>query len=494
MSGGHAARSNSMKQSWFAKLLGLESTASQRLYCFEPLEKRELMAADLDVFAMLTTSDLAADSAYFTTAQTSPRLIAETASDGGVTTQVAGDVLAPDLVAFAQLLRDAGVTFFGAAWCPACAQQKRLFEDGAPFLDFVEVTNPDRTLNARGQAEGITAFPTWQFQDGSRQTGILSLETLSTASGIAIPMASEPFLNAIADQTVQANSPLHVPVDAYDPNGLPVTITVTSSNPAAVTAEVVSGGRSATIATNFGDLTFRLFEAEAPRPTARFIALAQSGFYDGLTFHRVVDNFVIQGGDPNGNGTGGSTLGNFDDQFNVNLQHNRSGVLSYAKSVDDTNDSQFFVTERAVPDLNANHSVFGQLIEGEGNREAISGTTVNGNSKPINNVNIQSVQIFDDIENGLLRLRSVGAAGSTSIITVTVRDSTGNETSRFFTATAASKNSNDSPFLNDFNDTLTTNVGTPVSVQLSSQDAEGNPVEYFVSAATTNTATHSDGN
>ncbi len=97
-------------------------------------------------------------------------------------------------------------------------------------------------------------------------------------------------------------------------------------------------------------MVFRLFESEATRPVQRIETLVNNGFYDQtasnkIIFHRVIDNFVLQAGDPTGTGSGGSTLGNFNDQFNTNLLHNRTGILSYAKSSDDTNDSQFFITE-----------------------------------------------------------------------------------------------------------------------------------------------------
>jgi cyclophilin family peptidyl-prolyl cis-trans isomerase len=82
---------------------------------------------------------------------------------------------------------------------------------------------------------------------------------------------------------------------------------------------------------------------------------------------------VIQGGDPTGTGSGGSPLGDFDDQFHVDLQHNRTGILSMAKSFDDTNDSQFFITEGAQRHLDFNHSIFGILVEGESVRQSISG-------------------------------------------------------------------------------------------------------------------------
>ncbi len=141
-----------------------------------------------------------------------------------------------------------------------------------------------------------------------------------------------------------------------------------------IAASVLSGNRSWKLNTSFGEMTFQLFEDKAPRVTQRIVQLTQNDFYDGLTFHRVQSSFVIQGGDPLGNGTGGSTLGDFDDQFNLDLQHNRTGVLSFAKSTDDTNDSQFFITEGAQRSLDFNHSIFGQLVEGEIIREAISST------------------------------------------------------------------------------------------------------------------------
>ncbi len=474
MSTSHLARTRSQKRSWLAKLLRISCDAEVRRYCVEPLERRELMAADLgDYFSVNSFEDTSANSAVYT--QQAPLSLNAEGEPG------------PDLVAFATLLRDAGVTMYGAAWDTDTSDQLRLFEDGAAFIDFVDVTNADRTPNSIATAEQITDYPTWKFQNGTQpQVGILTLQQLSTLSGIAIPQSSSPFLRPISNTTVEINSPLHIPVDAYDPNGNPITVTVSSSNPSAITAEVISGGRSARISTNFGDMTFRLFESESGRAAARFIALAQSGFYNttntaNMIFHRVDDGFVIQGGDPLGLGTGGSQLGNFDDQFNVNLQHNRSGVLSFAKSSDDTNDSQFFVTEVATQFLNGNHSVFGQLVEGESVREAISGTSVNSSDRPTNPVIIQSITIFNDQENGLVRLRSVGTAGQTSNITVTVTDSEGNSTSRVFTATVANKSSNDQPFLSDFNDEVTTSINQAVTVQLASQDAEGDAVTYFVS-------------
>ncbi len=257
--------------------------------------------------------------------------------------------------------------------------QKELFEDGKDNLPFIEVTNPDRTLNSIGIAEGINQFPTWKFPDGSDPlVGVQTLETLSQRSGVPIPQSEQPTFETVGNVTVQIGSPLHIPIDAYDPDGGPLTVTVTVDNPALLEATVLTGNRSIRIdMTTYGDMVFELFEQRAPVASGRVADLAEAGFYDGIIFHRVVDNFVIQGGDPTGTGTSGSTLGQFDDDFHPDLQHNREGVLSFAKSSDDTNNSQFFVTEVPTRFLDFNHSIFGQLVEGFDVREAISETAVN---------------------------------------------------------------------------------------------------------------------
>src|SRR5690606_25570796 len=116
------------------------------------------------------------------------------------------------------------------------------------------------------------------------------------------------------------------------------------------------------------------------RAAERIIELAESGFYDDVIFHRIVNDFMIQTGDPTGTGSGVTTLGYFNDQFHPELQHVQTGLLAMAKttdsdtnaSYDDTNDSQFFVTEGPSRHLDFNHTIFGYLTEGEDVREAIS--------------------------------------------------------------------------------------------------------------------------
>jgi len=446
----------------------------------EQLESRQMMAGDVD---MLFTSSAPDTSAF----ANEPAIVSTNTTPEGEQ--------APDLVAFAKALTDAGVTYYGAAWCSVCTSQKQLFGDGGDFLPFVEVTRSDRTLNAIGVAAGIEVFPTWEFPDGSRATGQLSLSELSQRSGVAIPQSSNPSFVAIGNQTVAIGSPLHVPVNAYNPAGGAITVTVQVANPDLLEAVVLSGNRSIRMSVaGYGDMVFELFEDRAPRPASRVITLAESGFYDNTIFHRIIDNFVIQGGDPTGTGTGGSPLGNFDDQFHPDLQHNRTGVLSFAKSSDDTNNSQFFITEGAQRSLDFNHSVFGQLVEGEKVREAISEIAdlsdkgTNSADKPLINIVLNSVTVFDDTQNSVVMLKAKGDQSGTTNVTFTATNASGETFTEVVTVSVVADSgvgSNSAPFLADIPTPAAAPNTAPVTLQLSSTDVEGDPVEYFVTSQTT---------
>jgi peptidyl-prolyl cis-trans isomerase B (cyclophilin B) len=122
--------------------------------------------------------------------------------------------------------------------------------------------------------------------------------------------------------------------------------------------------KTATISTNRGDIVLELFEDQVPKTVANFEKLAKKGFYDGLKFHRVIDDFMIQGGCPKGTGTGGPGY-QFADEFHPELKHSGPGILSMANSGPNTNGSQFFITHVATPWLDGKHSVFGRVIEGQ---------------------------------------------------------------------------------------------------------------------------------
>ncbi len=116
----------------------------------------------------------------------------------------------------------------------------------------------------------------------------------------------------------------------------------------------------AIIKTNKGDISLKLFADQAPVTVANFVNLAKRGFYNGLKFHRVISDFMIQGGCPFGTGTGGPGY-KFQDEFVKGLKHDKPGVLSMANAGPNTNGSQFFITHVATPWLNGKHTVFGEV-------------------------------------------------------------------------------------------------------------------------------------
>ena len=118
----------------------------------------------------------------------------------------------------------------------------------------------------------------------------------------------------------------------------------------------------ATFVTERGEFRLRLFDDQVPRTVNNFVFLAREGFYNGVTFHRVIPGFMAQGGDPTGTG-GGSPGYRFDDEFHPDLVHN-AGVISMANSGPNTNGSQFFITFVPTPHLDGGHAVFGEVVEG----------------------------------------------------------------------------------------------------------------------------------
>ena len=120
---------------------------------------------------------------------------------------------------------------------------------------------------------------------------------------------------------------------------------------------------SANIHTEKGDIIIRLFADKTPRTVNNFVFLSRQGFYDGTIFHRVIKDFMAQGGDPTGTGMGGPGY-KFSDEFQSSLKHNKPGILSMANAGQNTNGSQFFITHIATPWLDGKHTVFGEVSEG----------------------------------------------------------------------------------------------------------------------------------
>ena len=119
-----------------------------------------------------------------------------------------------------------------------------------------------------------------------------------------------------------------------------------------------------TLHTTAGDIDATFYSSKTPLTCANFLNVAKRGYYDGISFHRVIPNFMIQGGDPTGSGSGGPGY-KFADEFHPELRHRSQGVFSMANAGPGTNGSQFFITHNATPHLDGKHSVFGQVTNGQ---------------------------------------------------------------------------------------------------------------------------------
>jgi cyclophilin family peptidyl-prolyl cis-trans isomerase len=147
---------------------------------------------------------------------------------------------------------------------------------------------------------------------------------------------------------------------------------------------------SATIKTDKGDIVIDLFASKTPNTVNNFVFLARQGFYDGTIFHRVIANFMVQGGDPTGTGMGGPGY-KFKDEFDPSLKHNKPGILSMANAGPGTNGSQFFITHVPTPWLDGKHSVFGEVREG---MDVVNAIPVRDPQRPeYPGIKIQSVEI-----------------------------------------------------------------------------------------------------
>ena len=185
-----------------------------------------------------------------------------------------------------------------------------------------------------------------------------------------------------------------------------------------------AGDTLATIKTNMGEIKIKLFPAEAPKTVENFTTHAKNGYYDGLIFHRVIKDFMIQGGDPTGTGMGGESIWehSFEDEFDVKL-HNIKGALSMANAGPNTNGSQFFIVQAdnvpgnmldqmkempesfpedivkayeekgGTPWLDFRHTVFGQVVEGIDVVDSIADVAVGTADKPLDDVIIETITV-----------------------------------------------------------------------------------------------------
>ena len=153
---------------------------------------------------------------------------------------------------------------------------------------------------------------------------------------------------------------------------------------------------AATMTTNEGDITIELFDADAPKTVENFTTLVGSGFYDGLVFHRVIPDFMVQAGCPRGDGTGGPGYQFEDEQSGHPIVR---GALAMANAGPNTNGSQFFiVTAEACPWLDGKHTVFGQVTEGQDIVDRISRAESDGRDRPVTPITIDRVELAPSAE------------------------------------------------------------------------------------------------
>ncbi len=154
----------------------------------------------------------------------------------------------------------------------------------------------------------------------------------------------------------------------------------------------------ATIKTNQGDIKIKLFTDVAPKTCENFVTLAKKGYYNGVIFHRVIKEFMIQGGDPTGTGCGGQSCwgGTFEDECNPNVSFDKKGLLAMANAGPGTNGSQFFITTTLTPWLHMHHTIFGEVIEGYDVVEKIENCETGFMDKPVQKQEMLSVEISEE--------------------------------------------------------------------------------------------------
>ena len=155
-----------------------------------------------------------------------------------------------------------------------------------------------------------------------------------------------------------------------------------------------SSGDIVNMETSMGTIKIKLYSKEAPITTGNFKKLINEGFYNGIIFHRVIDGFMLQGGDPTGTGTGGSKV-TIQDEFAPGLKHSKKGMLSMANRGPNTGTSQFFITLAPTPWLDGKHAIFGEVIGGMDVVEKIGKTKTGPNDKPVTDIKMTKVTLSD---------------------------------------------------------------------------------------------------
>ena len=212
------------------------------------------------------------------------------------------------------------------------------------------------------------------------ETGVITIETRNNRSLYLLGFVFIVFATLIACQST-VDQPVQTQTEVEAETGEPE-----------VQQEEPQMNQHALFKTNKGNFEIELFQDKAPLTTDNFIKLVGEGFYNGVIFHRVIPNFMIQGGDPTGTGTGGPGY-TIPDEFHPALKHDSKGILSMANSGPNTGGSQFFVTVAATPWLDGKHAIFGKVVEGQDVVDKISLLPVGPQDKPTEDVVIESITL-----------------------------------------------------------------------------------------------------
>ena len=280
----------------------------------------------------------------------------------------------------------------------------------------------------------------------------------------------------------------HVISDANVPIGKTIQIPLATDYDGAVTYAIRTGARTVqaylhpitntfvqiTVAGYDDPMVFELFNDVAPETVRRFTGLVNSGFYNGLTFHRVINNFVIQGGSPDGTGTGRPDSTS-DDEFDPSTIFSGTGQLAMANGAKDDNGSQFFITDGPQRPLDFNNTIFGQLVRGQTTQQAISSVIVDADDRPIEPVTITNARVIRDTTDAVLQIKSLSATGTTVRVTAVTPDGNTSET---FSVNPFPDTTNDPPILNALPKVFYVAENQPLVADLSATDLEGDPVVW----------------
>ncbi|KAI8722062.1 Peptidyl-prolyl cis-trans isomerase [Fusarium sp. LHS14.1] len=152
--------------------------------------------------------------------------------------------------------------------------------------------------------------------------------------------------------------------------------------------------------TTMGSFTLELYTSHAPKTCNNFATLVRRGYYDGTVFHRVIPNFMVQGGDPTGTGRGGTSIygDKFADEIDPSLKHTGAGILSMANAGPDTNGSQFFVTLAPTPWLDGKHTIFGRVKSGMGTVRRMGMVTTGPEDRPVDDLKVVKARVVEEEE------------------------------------------------------------------------------------------------